>query len=85
MQQNVIIAVSFPIMGRDSVKFVQEIKNDKGAVTIVSVNTADQAQLFGGEVGAVTEFLNYHVKPTMENTWKFNSVDTTKIKAEVPA
>jgi hypothetical protein len=85
MQQNIIVAVSYPVVSKDSVKFVHSINNDEGTITFVSVDTPDKAQLFGGEVGAVAEFLNYHVKPNLENTWKFNSVDINKIKPEEAA
>lgn len=73
MQQNIIVAVSYPVVSKDSVKFVHSINNDEGTITFVSTDMPADAQYFGGEVGAVAEFLNHYVKPTMENTWKFSS------------
>lgn len=82
MQQNVIVAVSYPVVSKDSVKFIKAINNDGGKITFVSSDTPVDAQYFGGEVGAVVEFLNYHVKPTMENTWKFSF---TPVQSKEPA
>lgn len=85
MQQNIILAVSYPIIGKDSVMLVREVKNDNGVISFVTADSTDRAQRFGGEVGAVVEFLNYHVKPTLENTWKFSFVKDTLITPKEPA
>ncbi|MNE24151.1 hypothetical protein D3C87_1022540 [compost metagenome] len=84
MQQNVVLAVSYPIVNRESVKFVKEVINDNGTITFVAVDTADEAQHFGGEVGAVAEFLNYHVRATLENTWKFSYAAAKLVQSKEP-
>lgn len=76
MQNNVILAINYPIIGKDSITFVREIKtSDTGRFSFVDTADVHRAQKFGAEVGAVVDLLNNSasVDVVAETTWRFSA------------